>query len=312
MAYDIFISYRREGGEDIARQLELALENYGYSVFLDFDACDDGRFETKIKKGIEEAPIFILILSHGALDRCANSDDWVLQEIQYAISLNKKIISVCPDTKFEGIPETLPKDVYDYLAATQVSELRRGQLFKSSLELLVNNRISKIVPPNKNIVVKVGRKNMWKYLLVVVAIVALIGGVFYINHQQEQERVAADVALFMSIVSKSDSLSLITDSLFEADLCLKEARQVKQKYDGTEYAVKFYEDLESRSYSIKEKINDAFDTYKRNGISAYEMYISDVDNFSYEREIAITNFEKALKLREDDELRRLRESLDKI
>lgn len=40
MAYDIFISYRRDGGADIARQIQLVLENYGYKVFLDYDSAN--------------------------------------------------------------------------------------------------------------------------------------------------------------------------------------------------------------------------------------------------------------------------------
>ena len=37
MKYDVFISYRREDGKEYARQIQLKLENYGYSVFLDVE-----------------------------------------------------------------------------------------------------------------------------------------------------------------------------------------------------------------------------------------------------------------------------------
>ena len=83
--YDIFISYRRDGGRDIARPIKLELEKHGYSVFLDFDELKDGSFNQKIKDAIASAPIFIVILSSHALDRCSNQDDWVRQEIEYAI-----------------------------------------------------------------------------------------------------------------------------------------------------------------------------------------------------------------------------------
>ena len=46
--YDIFISYRREGGADFARQMQLALKTKGYNVFLDFDALKDGVFDRRI------------------------------------------------------------------------------------------------------------------------------------------------------------------------------------------------------------------------------------------------------------------------
>ena len=43
--YQIFISYRRQGGEDPARQIQLSLENSGYQVFLDYDNLHNGNFE---------------------------------------------------------------------------------------------------------------------------------------------------------------------------------------------------------------------------------------------------------------------------
>ncbi len=45
MNYDIFISYRRKDAADYARQIQLKLENYGYTVFLDHDELKDGRFD---------------------------------------------------------------------------------------------------------------------------------------------------------------------------------------------------------------------------------------------------------------------------
>ena len=50
--YDSFISYRRDGGRDIARPIKLELEKHGYSVFLDFDGLKDGSFNQTIKDAI--------------------------------------------------------------------------------------------------------------------------------------------------------------------------------------------------------------------------------------------------------------------
>ena len=70
--YDIFISYRREGGDKYARTIQQALEKQ-YRVFLDFDELKDGVFDQRIIDAITESPVFLLILSRGALDRCVNS-----------------------------------------------------------------------------------------------------------------------------------------------------------------------------------------------------------------------------------------------
>ena len=45
---DIFISYRREGGEDAAVQILDALREIGYDVFLDFDSLRVGAFDEQL------------------------------------------------------------------------------------------------------------------------------------------------------------------------------------------------------------------------------------------------------------------------
>ena len=92
MAYDIFISYRRDGGKELARPLKSELELRGYRVFLDFDELKDGVFDRRIMEAIDAAPIFMVILSPHALDRCANADDWVRREIEYALEHDRHFI----------------------------------------------------------------------------------------------------------------------------------------------------------------------------------------------------------------------------
>lgn len=139
--YDIFISYRRDTGRDVARPIKLELEKHGYSVFLDFDELKDGCFNQKIKDAIESAPIFIVILSSHALDRCINEDDWVRQEIEYAILLQKHIVPINPDSEFTGFPEGLPKEIKEGLGLHQYSEILFGQLFEDSVRKMVRERI---------------------------------------------------------------------------------------------------------------------------------------------------------------------------
>ena len=45
--YDVFISYRREGGDKYARLIQQALEQE-YRVFLDYDELKDGVFDQHI------------------------------------------------------------------------------------------------------------------------------------------------------------------------------------------------------------------------------------------------------------------------
>jgi len=101
-SYDAFISYRRESGSDLASLVRTELEKRFYKkVFLDVKELQVGRFDEKLLKEIEEAPNFILILSPGCLDRCANKSDWLKREIMHAIKTNRNIIPVMKeDFKF--------------------------------------------------------------------------------------------------------------------------------------------------------------------------------------------------------------------
>ena len=94
MKYDVFISYRREGGKEFARSIKAALELRGFSVFLDFDELKDGIFDNRILEAIEASPVFLFILSNGSLDRCANEDDWVRKEVEHAYSHGRHIIPI--------------------------------------------------------------------------------------------------------------------------------------------------------------------------------------------------------------------------
>ena len=108
MGKDIFISYRREGGEHLALLIYYRLRYDGYSVFLDVESLRSGKFDEALFDRIREAKDFVLILPPQGLDRCSNPEDWVRQEIEFAISEKKNIIPVMMDG-FDNWPEDLPE-----------------------------------------------------------------------------------------------------------------------------------------------------------------------------------------------------------
>ena len=75
MSYDIFISYRREGGFDTAALLCGRLKDAGYRVFFDVEALRSGRFNAALYCEIERCRDFIVVLTPGCLERCQNEDD---------------------------------------------------------------------------------------------------------------------------------------------------------------------------------------------------------------------------------------------
>lgn len=111
MAYDIFISYRRQGGAEKARPIKSELERRGYRVFLDFDELKDGVFDKRIMNAIDEAPIFLIILSANSLNRCCNHDDWVRKEIEYAVKKKKHFVPINPNKEFNGFPAGVPENI---------------------------------------------------------------------------------------------------------------------------------------------------------------------------------------------------------
>ena len=139
--YDIFISYRREGGDKYARTIQQALEKQ-YHVFLDFDELKDGVIDQRIVDAISESPVFLLILSKGALDRCVNENDWVRQEILQAAKSGCHIVPVTIDDTFDGFPASLPEELRRVVGQHQFSELQMKTLFKASMEQLVHDRIA--------------------------------------------------------------------------------------------------------------------------------------------------------------------------
>lgn len=88
---DVFISYRREGGLELARLIYLDLKCRGYNVFFDYNSLRSGRFDEKILTAIETCKCFVSVLTPGALERCAEEGDWVKKEIDYAFSKGKLI-----------------------------------------------------------------------------------------------------------------------------------------------------------------------------------------------------------------------------
>lgn len=111
MKCDIFISYRRDGGDMTAMHIYQALRERGYDVFYDLEVLRAGKFNDALLEYIGSCRDFILILSPHALDRCTDESDWVRKEIAEALRLKKNIIPVMMNGF--AFPQTLPEDIDD-------------------------------------------------------------------------------------------------------------------------------------------------------------------------------------------------------
>lgn len=94
---DVFISYRRSNGSQLASLLKVHLEIRSYSVFIDVDRLEAGKFDNNLLQSIRSARNFVLVLTPGAFDRCFNDveqRDWIHKEIACALSSQCNIIPV--------------------------------------------------------------------------------------------------------------------------------------------------------------------------------------------------------------------------
>ena len=200
MKYDIFISYRRDGGAQYARILQLMLIQRGYKVFLDYDELTDGIFCEKIKNAIKDAPVFIIVLSKGSMERCVNEDDWVRKEMTLAIEEGKHIIPIDPDCSFDGFPDAMPLLLKDAVGSLQYTEMNFGQTLGVTIDLLIKNRLEPTLGarmPQKQKAEDfaaaqgiIYRKDFWnkflrRFLAFSVAVLIVIVSGFYFLHNKE-------------------------------------------------------------------------------------------------------------------------------
>lgn len=211
-SYDIFISYRRDGGAPYARILQLMLTQRGYDVFLDYDELTDGVFGEHIKTAIKNSSVFMLVLSANSMDRCVNEGDWVRQEIKLALDEGKQIIPVDPDNTFNGIPEGAPEFIDKVVNSYSRSEIHFGQTLGITVDFMIDNRIVPIVGQRncKNVIdtdadvamarleEESRRRKLRRRLTVAIsAIIVVIAGLFgwYLLHQSALKSLKVDTMM---------------------------------------------------------------------------------------------------------------------
>nr|CAH8829696.1 unnamed protein product [Trichobilharzia regenti] len=110
---DVFISYRRSNGSQLASLLKVHFQLRGYRVFLDIDRLTAGKFHESLLNSIRSSYNFILVLTPRALDRCLDDThctDWIHKEVVCALKSECNIIPIT-DNFIWPSAETLPEDL---------------------------------------------------------------------------------------------------------------------------------------------------------------------------------------------------------
>lgn len=143
MKYDIFISYRREGGFEPANLIASKLKLSGYRVFLDIHSMHSGDFSEQLKEKIKGCKDFVWVLSptnvknnDGTVTRIETLSfrdgvDYYRDEICWAIEYHKNIIPVILDGFI--VPKEFPKIIQNTINASNPScDLHKLQAVEAS------------------------------------------------------------------------------------------------------------------------------------------------------------------------------------
>ncbi|XP_046680809.1 NAD(+) hydrolase sarm1 isoform X4 [Homalodisca vitripennis] len=110
---DVFVSYRRSNGSQLASLLKVHLQLRGFTVFIDVERLEAGKFDNNLLQSIRQAKHFLLVLTPSALERCREDSeckDWVHREIVAALQSNCNIIPIIDNFSWPE-PEELPEDM---------------------------------------------------------------------------------------------------------------------------------------------------------------------------------------------------------
>lgn len=136
MSYDVFISYRRDGGDSFAMILKNELKERGLKVFHDVESLRAGEFNKQLYREMDVSEKVVLVLPPHGLDRCiSDPNDWVRLEIEHAINGGKDIIPIM--MRGFSFPDGLPAPL-DRLPNYQGLEPRMDHTFQSSVDYLVS------------------------------------------------------------------------------------------------------------------------------------------------------------------------------
>lgn len=298
MKYDVFISYRRDGGGEFARSIKAGLELRGYSVFLDFDELKDGIFDDRILEAIEAAPVFLFILSRHSLDRCAEEGDWVRKEVEYAYSLDRHIIPVNKDGAFDGLPDDLPPVLSEVFSHNQYSDIMLGQLFEASMEKMIVERIAPFVK----------RPRKWFHYAVPAILIAVAALIFYavVTSRRTEAQQAADRYAFLLVTA--DSLMCSEESLDAAQQCIDCADSLSGVYADTDFSGLFVRKA-SVSQKRLDRVRDSLFIKNRNYVEFYMARYRE-NRSADDKQKALHYIDRALSIKDDPDLAAMRRILE--
>lgn len=165
--FDIFISYRRNGGSERAEMLKLMFEKNGYSskkIFMDTHTLKASDVKPRLQEAVEASDNFILLITKGCFDEIKEEDLWIF-EIKEAIKHHKNIIPIFFDgiESFEGID--LPLDL-------QLLSSKNGVEYNHKYSDACFNKICSFL-------VHEPKSNIWFFVVMITVLIVIIFLLFF-------------------------------------------------------------------------------------------------------------------------------------
>ena len=107
--YDVFISYRRQGGAEKAELTKGELVKRGFResrMFMDTRSISSGNYIESILDAMDKSGNVVVIITKGCFDNLPAESTWV-KEIEHALNQGKNIVPVY----FDGISEVKSTDL---------------------------------------------------------------------------------------------------------------------------------------------------------------------------------------------------------
>ena len=179
MKYDVFISYRIEGGYETAKHLNDLLVRDGYRVSFDIDTLRNGDFDTQLLERIEQCKDFILIVDAHAFDRTLDptfdpQKDWVHRELAHALKYKKNIIPVFL-YNVSTFPEGLPNDISE-VTTKHGPEYNKYYFNDFYIKLKEDFLLTK------------RHSNRWLFFFILLLILLCVGGVFAYRYYEKYSK----------------------------------------------------------------------------------------------------------------------------
>ena len=143
--FDVFVSYRRSDGKDIARILNLAFKNAGYRCFLDYNDLEGGVFGKKLENAVLDAPVFVMVLTNDYFARCTQEGDWVRREIELALDNDKIIVPLNYDAVLNGVPDYLDEKFRERVGCHNFATVYSNDAFEATFNDMLEKRIRKVM-----------------------------------------------------------------------------------------------------------------------------------------------------------------------